>query len=242
MYRPGHVLSSMPIRELIRVLHPPAPEYLRDVAECFHYRDFLTVAIVLRDTVAFPDNWIYIHDPSVQVGRIQNYKNWSEEMVPSPEYTCLGLEYFCFEDDALWAMTDDALVELGRAELNRLRLMKDGSFVSGSVVRVPKAYPVYDGTYQRGLDAVKRFLCDTPNLQLIGRNGMHHYNNQDHSMLTGILAARNIAGGHNDLWRVNADESYLEDNVVVSEGELDGLRGSQPRVPKRVDGLSAGAR
>lgn len=233
-FRPKHVLSSMPIRDLIRCLHPAPPAYLRDAAEHFNYRDFLTVALILRKSEAFPDNWIYIHEPSVQVGRIQNYKNWSPEMVPSDDYTCLGLEYFCFEGDGLWSMADDDLVALGRSELRKLNLVDTDAVVGGCVVRMPKAYPVYDATYQQGLTAIRRFLQETPNLQLIGRNGMHHYNNQDHSMLTGVLAARNIAGAQNDLWKVNTEAEYLEEGSEVSDEELDALRTSQPRVPARA--------
>src|SRR5262249_25838227 len=158
------------------------------------YRDFLTVALVLRRRDVFPDNWIYIHEPKVKVGRIQNYKNWSPDMVPDADTTCLGLEYFCFEGDGLWTMADRELVELGRREVAALGLASEADIVDGTVVRMRKAYPVYNDTYKEGLERLRRFLERVPNLQVIGRNGMHHYNNQDHSMLTAILAVRNILG------------------------------------------------
>ncbi len=189
------------------------------------YRDFLTVALIVRGRDLFPDNWIYVHDPQVQVGRIQNYSNWSPEMVPDPETSCLGLEYFCFEDDALWRTPDAELIERARRELGLLGLVDPAAVMDGAVVRVRKAYPVYDGTYQRGLEAVREFLAGVPNLQLMGRNGMHRYNNQDHSMLTAMLAARNLLGGRYDLWQVNVDADYQEEGGPVGEEELRAMEG-----------------
>lgn len=235
-----HVLSSLPIRDLVRMLEPAAPQYLREAASLFQYRDFLMVALVLPVRDAFPDNWIYIHDPSVRVGRIQNFKNWSPEMVPSNEVTCLGMEYFCFEGDDLWSMPDDELIRMASVELTNLGLGDGKTVLEGAVVRSKKAYPVYDGTYRQALDGVRKFLAETPNLQLIGRNGMHHYNNQDHSMLTGLLAARNILGANYDLWQVNADESFLEDDSVITTQELEALRTSQPRVPMAIRATQRG--
>jgi len=220
-----HFLSSMPIRDLINCLDPEPPQYLRRAAADFNYRDFLTVALMVRGRELFPDNWIYVHDPAVQVGRIQNYNNWSPEMVPDPETTCLGLEYFCNEGDALWRMPDAELIELGRREIGRLGLIDPGKVFDGAVVRVPKAYPVYDGTYQRGLEAVREFLSGISNLQLMGRNGMHRYNNQDHSMLTAMLAARNILGARYDLWQVNVDSDYLEEGAAITEETLKAMEG-----------------
>jgi protoporphyrinogen oxidase len=144
-------------------------------------------------------------------------------MVPDPETTCLGLEYFCFEGDELWRTPDGALIELARQEIGRLGLIDPATVIDGAVVRVPRAYPVYDGTYQRGLDAVRQFLAGVPNLQLIGRNGMHRYNNQDHSMLTAILAARNVLGARYDLWQVNVDADYQEEGAALGEEELAAL-------------------
>lgn len=225
LYGGEQFLSSMPIRDLIRSLDPAPPERLRRAAEDFHYRDFLTVALIVRGRDLFPDNWIYVHDPQVQVGRIQNYSNWSPEMVPDPETSCLGLEYFCFEDDALWRTPDAELIERARRELGLLGLVDPAAVMDGAVVRVRKAYPVYDGTYQRGLEAVREFLAGVPNLQLMGRNGMHRYNNQDHSMLTAMLAARNLLGGRYDLWQVNVDADYQEEGGPVGEEELRAMEG-----------------
>jgi protoporphyrinogen oxidase len=224
-HRGEHFLSSMPIRDLIRSLAPEPPQYLLRATADFNYRDFLTVALMVRGRELFPDNWIYVHDPRVQVGRIQNYNNWSPEMVPDPETTCLGLEYFCNEGDALWRMPDAELIELGSREIGRLGLIDPGKVFDGTVVRVPKAYPVYDGTYQRGLEAVREFLVGVPNLQLMGRNGMHRYNNQDHSMLTAMLAARNILGARYDLWQVNVDSDYLEEGAAITEETLKAMEG-----------------
>ncbi len=230
-----HFISSMPIRELIEALEPAPPDEVRRAACDFNYRDFLTVVLIIRARELFPDNWIYVHDPGVKVGRIQNYKNWSPEMVPDPEMTCLGLEYFCFEGDELWTMPDQELIELGRREVARLGLVDPETVVDGTVLRIEKAYPVYDSVYQRGLRIVREFLEQVPNLQLVGRNGMHRYNNQDHSMLTAVLAARNIALNRRyDLWAVNADTDYHEEGGEISEAELAALEATQPAVPVRL--------
>jgi len=175
---------------------------------------------MVRGRDLFPDNWIYVHDRKVKVGRIQNYNNWSPEMSPDPETTCLGLEYFCFEGDELWTTPDHELIELGRRELGQLGLVDPARVIDGTVLRIEKAYPIYDATYLRGLAEVRRFLDSVPNLQLVGRNGMHRYNNQDHSMLTAILAARNILGARYDLWQVNVDSEYQEEGAPLSEEGL----------------------
>ena len=233
-----HFISTMPIRELIQKFDPPAPEHVLKAAEALNYRDFLTVALVVNKRELFPDNWIYIHDEDVKVGRIQNFKNWSPSMVPDPDKTCLGLEYFCFEGDGLWTMSDSDLIELGRKELGVLGLANPADVEDGSVVRMPKAYPVYDGTYAEALRVVREFLADVPNLQLVGRNGMHKYNNQDHSMLTAMLAVKNILGANYDLWQVNAEQEYHEevtDRDKTNEDEFAMLAATQPRVPRRRD-------
>jgi protoporphyrinogen oxidase len=156
-------------------------------------------------------------------------------MVPDPEMSCLGLEYFCFEGDELWNTPDEKLIELGRQEMARLGLVKPETVVDGTVLRIEKAYPVYDGVYRRGLAAIRQFQQEVPNLQLVGRNGMHRYNNQDHSMLTAVLAARNIAGGRRyDLWEVNADTDYHEEGGTITEEELTALEATQPAVPLRL--------
>ncbi len=231
-----HFISTMPIRELIQKFDPPVPDNVLKAAEALNYRDFLTVALVIKQPDLFPDNWIYIHDADVKVGRIQNFKNWSPAMVPDPEKTCLGLEYFCFEGDGLWTMPDADLIELGRKELGLLGLAEPSDVIDGSVVRMPKAYPVYDGAYAEALNVVREFLGRVPNLQLVGRNGMHKYNNQDHSMLTAMLAVKNILGANYDLWQVNAEQEYHEevtDRDKTEEEEFAMLAATQPRVPQR---------
>jgi protoporphyrinogen oxidase len=228
----SHFVSSMPIRELIERLHPAPPDWLLRAGEKFRYRDFLTVVLIVKGVNLFPDNWIYVHDPDVKVGRIQNYNNWSPQMVPDPSTTCLGLEYFCFEGDHLWESSDQDLLAQARREIARLGLIDPAQVLDGTVVRAPKAYPVYDDTYQDALQQVRRFLQQVPNLQLVGRNGMHRYNNQDHSMLTGMLAARNILGaGHFDLWQVNADTDYHEDGFRLTEDEIRQMEAGQPLTP-----------
>ncbi|PYS51827.1 MAG: FAD-dependent oxidoreductase [Acidobacteria bacterium] len=233
-----HFISTMPIKELIAKLEPPAPEHVREAANKLSYRDFLTVALVVRKSDLFPDNWIYIHDSDVKVGRIQNFKNWSPHMVPDETKTCLGLEYFCFEGDGLWTMSDKDLVELGKRELESLRLAKASDIEDGAVVRMPKAYPVYDGVYAEALRTVREFLSSSlGNLQLVGRNGMHKYNNQDHSMLTAMLAVKNIMGANYDLWKVNAEQEYHEEvrgHESDGEDEFALLASTQPRVPERT--------
>lgn len=231
-----HFISTMPIRELIQKFEPPAPAHVLNAAEALNYRDFLTVALVVNKRELFPDNWIYIHDSDVKVGRIQNFKNWSPSMVPDSEKTCLGLEYFCFEGDGLWTMSDADLIELGKRELEVLGLVKASDVQDGSVVRMAKAYPVYDGTYAESLRVVREFLNEVPNLQLVGRNGMHKYNNQDHSMLTAMLAVKNILGANYDLWQVNAEQEYHEevtDRDQTNADEFAMLASTQPRVPRR---------
>jgi protoporphyrinogen oxidase len=233
----SHFVSSMPIRELVARLDPPPPDEVLEAAKSLNYRDFLTVALVVDRAEAFPDNWIYIHDPGVKLGRIQNFKNWSPEMVPDPSKTCLGLEYFCFEGDGLWTMKDADLIELGKKEIEMLDLAKASEVIDGAVVRMPKAYPVYDGDYREALKIIREFVDGLENLQLVGRNGMHKYNNQDHSMLTAMLAARNILGASYDLWSVNVDDDYHEELGGDMKGLDDfatNLASTQPRVPRKV--------
>jgi protoporphyrinogen oxidase len=231
-----HFISSMPIRELIQKFEPAVPEEVLKAAMGLGYRDFLTVALVINKRDVFPDNWIYIHDPEVRVGRIQNFKNWSPYMVPDMEKTCLGLEYFCFEGDELWTMSDQELIELGKKELEALGLVYASDVEDGTVARMPKAYPVYDSKYREALQIIRQFLDGIHNLQLVGRNGMHKYNNQDHSMLTSMLAVKNILGANYDLWSVNADQEYHEEVTDLGEkgrGEFSILNSTQPRVPEQ---------
>jgi len=217
---PGsHFISTLPIRDLIARMQPALPADVRQAANSLKYRDFLTIAVVVNREQVFPDNWIYIHDPLALVGRIQNFKNWSPDMVPDPATTCLGMEYFCFEGDGLWGATDEELVSLARRELALLGMCKPEEVLWGVVVRQPKAYPVYDDTYKQHLAMIATYLAaHLPNLQLVGRNGMHHYNNQDHSMMTALLAARNIAlGATFDPWKVNTDAEYHEEARLEDE-------------------------
>ena len=204
-------VSSMPIREAIQKFKPAVPGEVLAAADDLKYRDFLTVALIVNKSEIFPDNWIYIHDPNVKVGRIQNFKNWSPFMVPDQNKTCVGLEYFCFEGDSLWTMPDNKLLELGKKELEFLDLVNSSDVEDGHVVRMPKAYPIYDSTYQESLSVLKQFLSEIENFQTVGRNGMHKYNNQDHSMLTAMRATENILGANHDLWKVNEEQEYHEE-------------------------------
>ena len=192
-----HFLSSIPLQELMLSLDPPPPKEVVAAAKSLRYRDFLTVCLVVNRADVFPDTWIYIHDPSVKVGRIQNYKNWSAAMVATAIHnlTSLGMEYFCFEGDSLWTATDYDLAQLAIREAVQIGLTKPGEVKDAFVVRMPKAYPIYDQDYQKHLTVIREWVSQFANLQPVGRNGMHHYNNQDHSMMTAMLAARNIQGG-----------------------------------------------
>jgi protoporphyrinogen oxidase len=197
------------------------------------YRDFLTVALMIRGCDAFPDNWIYIHDPRVKVGRIQNFRSWSPEMVPNQEMACVGLEYFCFEGDSVWDSSEEDLIALAIREMAQLGLLDPTEVVGGRVVRQEKAYPVYDERYQENVEAIRTELERAyPTLHLVGRNGMHKYNNQDHAMMTAMLTARNIMAGERryDVWGVNEDAEYHE---AGSDGALEALK-SERLVPRRV--------
>lgn len=204
-------LSSMPLQELVEKLDPVAPPDVLEAARSLKYRDFLTVALILDRANLFKDNWIYIHDPGVRVGRIQNFGNWSPDMVPVRGRTCLGLEYFCFEGDDLWSMDDADLLSLAAREIAILGLAQGAAALDGTVVRMKKAYPVYDAGYKSRLNVIRTYLDSFRNLHPIGRNGLHKYNNQDHSMLTAMLAVRNILGGKDDVWSVNTDDEYHEE-------------------------------
>jgi protoporphyrinogen oxidase len=204
-------ISSMPLRSLLRGLDPSPPDSVMAASEQLRYRDFLTVILIVDRAEVFPDNWIYIHSPEVRLGRIQNFKNWSPEMVPDPKMTSLGLEYFVQVGDDLWSSDDKSLIRLGERELITLGLIGENQVVDGTVVRMPKAYPVYDHQYLEALSTVREYLEGFSNLQTVGRNGQHRYNNQDHSMLTGIWAARNVAGEKNDVWSVNVEQEYHEE-------------------------------
>ncbi|KPQ36500.1 MAG: Protoporphyrinogen oxidase [Phormidesmis priestleyi Ana] len=205
-------VSSMPITALARCLNPAPPDSVINAAKGLKYRDFLIVPLVINLKDIFPDNWIYIHSPEFKVGRIQNFKNWSAAMVPDASKTCVGMEYFCSEGDRLWEMSDKDLIAQAAEEIVGLGLVPDTKYIEdGTVIRQKKAYPVYDGMYREHLDVIQTYLQQFENLQTIGRNGMHRYNNQDHSMLTGLLAAKNILGETHDLWNVNVERSYHEE-------------------------------
>ncbi len=212
---PEAVISSLPLREVVEMISPAAPQSVIDAARGLRYRDFLTVALVLNGADPFPDNWIYIHEPSVRVGRIQNFRSWSPWMVPDPDKACVGLEYFCFAGDDLWTMDDDALVTLAANELERLRLAPAASVDRGFAIRVPKAYPIYDADYAERVETIRSWLDGIENLQQVGRNGLHRYNNSDHSMLTAMRAVDNLlTGAHHDIWAVNAESVYHETDVA----------------------------
>jgi protoporphyrinogen oxidase len=230
-----HVISSAPIRDLMRGLTPRLSERATSAAEALRYRDFITVVLIVRDRDAFSDNWIYIHDPTVRVGRIQNFKSWSPEMVPDPKMACYGLEYFCFEGDGLWTSPDEDLIDRAKREMAQIGLLDPEDVVDGCVVRQTKAYPVYDHGYAENVDVVRRELAERfPSLHLVGRNGMHKYNNQDHAMMTSMLCVKNILAGKNlyDLWAVNQDAEYHEADVR-SPGPDTGLRAVPTRVSPR---------
>jgi protoporphyrinogen oxidase len=228
-YEGQHFLSTLPIRDLVRSLSPPPPPEVVRAAEALRYRDYLTVVLIVDRPETFPDTWIYIHEPDVRLGRVQNFKKWSPDLVPDPSKSSLGLEYFCFEGDDLWTMSDADLIALGRREIDAIGLVAAGDVVDGCVVRMPKAYPVYDDVYQGHLGVIRAWLENLPNLALAGRNGMHKYNNQDHSMMTAVLVARNILGqGPYDPWKVNTDAEYHE------EGPAAGAREAGRAVPRRI--------
>jgi protoporphyrinogen oxidase len=213
-FEADHVISSIPLRSLVRALDPAVPPDIRAAAEGLRYRDFLLVALILEGEDLFPDNWIYVHTPGVKVGRVQNFNNWSAAMVPEPGRTCLGMEYFCFEGDGLWTSEDADLIRLARQELAELGLAGDARVVDGAVVRMPKAYPIYDAAYRGHIDRIRSFIDPLANVHTVGRNGMHKYNNQDHSMLTAMMAVENMNGAEHDVWAVNSDYEYHEEQRV----------------------------
>lgn len=222
-----HFISSMPISEFILKLDPPPAAHVVEAAKKLGYRDFLTVAVIVNKKDLFPDNWIYVHSADVRVGRIQNFKNWSPDMVPDSDKTSLGLEYFCFEGDELWNTPDDELLALAKREVEQIGLAKATDVEDGIVIRQPKSYPIYDADYEAYLAVLKDYVQGLKNFQTIGRNGLHRYNNQDHAMLTGMLAARNIVlEQSHDLWSVNAEQEYHEEIKVEKE--------SVDRRPERV--------
>ena len=205
------IISSMPLRNLIESLDPAPPDEVLEAAAGLRYRDFITVVLIVDREYVFPDNWIYIHSPKIKMGRIQNYKNWSPDMVPDRSKTSLGLEYFASEYDEMWSWPDEKLIEMGIKECVQLGFIKPDEVQDGTVVRMKKAYPVYDQARTTNVAILQNYLNGLENLQTIGRNGQHRYNNMDHSMLTGLFSARNIAGEQHDIWAVNVDSEYHEE-------------------------------
>jgi protoporphyrinogen oxidase len=215
------VLSSIPLSELVLSLDPPPPGEVLDAARRLRYRELCLVALMIQGEQPFPDNWIYLHDPGTRAGRVQNFGAWSPDMV-KPGTTCLGLEYFCFEGDEIWELPDADAVRLATEELARIGLVDPGRVVDGVKVRVPRAYPMYDGDYHDAVLLLKGFLAGFDNLKTFGRNGLHRYNNQDHSMWTAMLATLNLLDGtDHDVWSVNVEDAYLEDAGEVLDTVVD---------------------
>lgn len=213
----SEVINSMALRDLLECMEPAPPQEVMEAARRLKYRDFLIVTLILNRPDPFPDNWIYIHSPEVKVGRIQNFRAWSPQMMANENQASIGMEYFCQEGDGLWTSETPDLIAQATRELIHLGLANEGDVVDGAVIRQPKAYPVYDGEYREALDTVSAWLSKFENLQTVGRNGLHRYNNQDHSMLAGMFAARNIAGAKLDIWGINVERSYHEEFQVDKE-------------------------
>jgi protoporphyrinogen oxidase len=233
-YPATHVVSSMPLPGLALAMDPPVPPEVEAAARGLSFRDFLTVALVVPAEDGFPDNWIYVHSPDVRLGRIQNFGSWSPHLVKDGR-TCLGLEYFVFEGDDLWTAPDDELIELGTTELARLGLLDPSRVQGGYVVRMPKAYPVYDETYQANVDVMRQWLAaNAANVFPVGRNGMHKYNNQDHSMLTAMLSVENILGAEHDIWSVNVEAEYHEEGRAPSSSPNGRTGRDAPVLPSRA--------
>jgi protoporphyrinogen oxidase len=226
-----YVISSMPIRNLLNAFDPAPPAEVLRAANELRYRDFLTVGLIVDHPDLFPDNWIYIHSSKVKVGRIQNFKNWSPHMVPEASKSSIGLEYFVQENDEIWSAKDEDLVALGAKECAILGLADEKKVVDGCVIRMPKAYPVYDRAYKEALAVIRGYVDPIPNLDLVGRNGQHRYNNQDHSMVTAMLAAENALGAAHDVWDVNVEQEYHEE---IKEGEAKAASGDRA-VPETVE-------
>ena len=209
-----HVISTAPLRSLVRAIEPQPPTAVCAAAEGLNYRDFVLVALILKREDVFPDNWIYVHTPGVKVARIQNFNNWSKAMVPVAGKTCVGLEYFCFKGDVIWNSPDADLIGQASREMEKLGLASASDVEDGAVIRMPKAYPTYDINYRGHLETIRTFIDSIVNLHTVGRNGMHKYNNQDHSMLTAMMAVWNMQGASHDIWGVNTDFEYHEEQKL----------------------------
>lgn len=227
------LISSMPVRELIHALDASVPQNIIDAANALNYRDFLIVALVIDEIGNFDDNWIYIHDSSVKVGRIQNFRSWSADLIPEEKANCYGMEYFCFENDGLWQMSDEQLIQLAKKEVIQIGLVDESLIREGFVIRQAKAYPVYDENYKENVSIIRDYLeRHFKGLHLVGRNGMHKYNNQDHAMMTAMLTAENILAANNqhDVWAVNEDALYHEQTSAKENSTV-----SERMVPKVLD-------
>jgi protoporphyrinogen oxidase len=236
------LLSSLPLKDLVFSLEPAPPPEVLEAARKLRYRGLCLVALMTDEPEPFPDNWIYLHDPETRAGRVQNFGAWSPDMVRDGK-TCLGVEYFCFEDDDLWRMPEEEIVELAKAELARIGLLDPDRVFDGVKVLVPKAYPMYDLEYEASVRTIRAYLETFENLHTFGRNGLHRYNNQDHSMWTAILATINLLdGADHDVWSVNTEADYLEEGRVIDELlDFDELAGRHEKdtAPAEVSGATA---
>ena len=218
----SQVISTMALSHLVFALSPSPPASVLNSARALKYRDFLIVVLILDATDLFEDNWIYVHSAAVKVGRIQNFKAWSTSMVPDASMASIGMEYFCNDDDCIWSMDDNALIEMAKIELESIGLASSCDCIDGTVLRQTGAYPVYDADYQKHVKIIQKYLQRFSNLQTVGRNGLHRYNNQDHSMVTAIMAAKNVLNQDQsvagDVWSVNVERSYQEQIRVVQPG------------------------
>ncbi|WP_171102180.1 NAD(P)/FAD-dependent oxidoreductase [Ruegeria sp. HKCCD7255] len=203
--------NSMGLRDLIHSMDPPPPAEVVAAADRLKYRDFMIVTLVLDHADPFPDNWIYVHEPEVRVGRIQNFRAWSQDMMADKTKASIGMEYFLNDDEEMWHTDDKELVAMAARELERVGLAPAKSVIDGAIIRQPKAYPVYDAEYMEALEVIQTWLQQLENFETAGRNGLHRYNNQDHSMLSSIYAARNMLGADYDVWNVNVERSYHEE-------------------------------
>jgi protoporphyrinogen oxidase len=213
-FRGKHFINTMPLSTLVQSLGDSPPEDVRRAGATLRYRDFILVALILDNPSLFPDNWIYVHTPGVRVGRIQNFGNWSKSMLPREDAACVGMEYFCFKGDELWEKSDEDLIALATAELDKLALARGARVIDGAVVRMPRAYPIYDAEYAGAVATIREYLDGIPNIATVGRNGMHKYNNQDHSMYTAMLAVETLNGASHDVWSVNTDFEYHEEQRI----------------------------
>lgn len=207
----GQLFSTIPLSVLTKILKPEAPAAVIAAAQKLRFRHFLVVNVILNRENLFPDQWIYVHSPEVKMGRIQNYKNWSQAMVPDISKTSLGLEYFCWMEDEIWRMKDEDVIRFAMKELEKIGLASSKDFVDGFVVRRTHVYPVYSDDYEKNVCVIREYLETFPNLQTLGRGGLFRYDNSDHALLTGIYAAERYLGlKSKDVWSVNTDEEYLE--------------------------------